>query len=228
MLRRPFVLIIDDGELEDVVQLLEELGVRPTRLLGGPGRGGWQQPERLLVVSGRRALDLGHPSSAHGGRFTTVAVADSPSRTLRARLEGLGFDRLLCRPVHPEALRLVVEAALHGGREHRSRARYPAGCEVSWRAGLRRRRATLTEISARGCRILVRESRRPPHLSLLLPRGLAGEQELRLPGRVVRCERKARGVVALSILFDGLEIDVRRGLAGFLSALRLGPVRLAG
>ena len=51
----------------------------------------------------------------------------------------------------------------------------------------------------------MREARRPPRLSLLLPRGFAGDQELRLPGQVVRYERKARGLVSLSVRFDGLE-----------------------
>lgn len=227
MLQRPFVLLIDDGELEDVAQLLEGLGVRPTRLLGGPGPEGWRQPQRLLVVSGRRAVQLGHPWGDERGGFVRIAVADSPSKTLRARLARMAFDSVLCRTVHPEALRLVLEGALHGGREQRSRARFAAGMEVAWRSGLRRRRATLTEISSRGCRLLVRGGRRPPRLSLLLPRGLAGDQELRLPGRVVRCERRARGLVSLCVLFDGLELEGRRRLGGFLSSLRLGPPALA-
>ena len=232
MRQRPFVLLIDDGELEDVAQLLEDLGVRPMRMLGGPGQDGWPQPERLLLVSGRRALQLGHPTGDPGGdpagQFARIAVADSPSRTLRARLENMGFDSILCRPAHPEVMRLVVEGALHGGREQRSRVRLPAGCEVAWRAGMWRRRGTLTEISARGCRILVRESSRPPQVSLLLPRGLAGEREIQLPGQIVRSQRKAGHVVSLSILFDRLEMDVRRGLSRFLSSLRAGPPTLVG
>ena len=158
MLQRPFVLLIDDGELEDVAQLLEGLGVRPTRMSGGPGHEGWHQPERLLVVSARRAVQLGHAAGPDRASFVKIVIADSPSRTLRTRLLRMGFDQLVCRPVHPEALRLVIEGALHGGREQRSRARLAAGCEVAWRSGLRRRRATLAEISPRGCRLLVRES----------------------------------------------------------------------
>jgi hypothetical protein len=227
MLKRPFVLLIDDGELEDVAQLLEGLGVRPTRLLGGPGPEGWRQPQRLLVVSGRRAVQLGPAWGEERGAFARLAVADSPSKTLRTRLARLAFDSILCRPVHPEVLRLVVENALHGGREQRSRARFAAGVEVAWRSGLRRRRGTLTEISTRGCRLLVREVRRPPRLSLLLPRGLTGDRELRLSGHVVRCERKARGLVSLGVLFEGLERDSRRRLSGFLSSLRFGPPALA-
>jgi hypothetical protein len=227
MLQRPFVLLIDDGELEDVAQLLEGLGVRPTRLLGGPGLEGWRQPQRLLVVSGRRAVQLGHAWGDERGSFARIAIADSPSKTLRAQLARLDFDNVLCRPVHPEVLRLVVEGALHGGNEQRSRRRFAAGVEVAWRSGLRRRRGTLTEISSRGCRLLVREMRRPLRLSLLLPRGLAGDRELRLPGRVVRSNRKSRGLVSLCVRFDGLELETRRRLSGFLSSLRLGPPTLA-
>ena len=228
MLQRPFVLLIDDGELDDVAQLLEELGVHPTRMGSGPGYEDWHQPERMLVVSGRRAVQLGHAAGPDRASFVKIVVADSPSKTLRTRLEHMGFDHLVRRPVHPEALRLVIEGALHGGREQRSRARLAAGCEVAWRSGLLRRRATLAEISPRGCRLLVRESKRPPRLSLLLPRGLAGDKELKVPGQVVRCERKTRDLVSLSVLFDRLEGDVRRGLSFFLASLRLGPPSLAG
>lgn len=227
MSQRPFVLLIDDGELEDVAQLLEGLGVRPTRMPGGPGLEGWRQPERLLVVSARRAVQLGHAAGPERAGFVKIVVADSPSRTLRTRLLRMGFDHLVCRPVHPEALRLVIEGALHGGREQRSRERLAAGCEVAWRAGLRRRRATLAEISPRGCRLLVRDSSRPPRLSLLLPSGLAGDKELRVPGQVVRCERKTRDLVSLSVLFDVLEDEVRTSLSAFLASLRLGPASLA-
>jgi hypothetical protein len=227
MLHRPFVLLIDDGELDDIDLLLRELGVISTRLLGGPGPEGWRQPERLLVVSGRRALALSHPEDQEGGHFAKLVVADWPSRTLRAQLQRMGFDRLLCRPVHPEALRLAVQGALYGGREQRTRERLPAGCEVSWRARLRRRRATLAEISPRGCRLLVREARRPPRLSLYLPESLAGAGELELTGRVMRYERKARGVVSLSVFFDRLELATQMRLSEFLRSLRPGPPSLA-
>lgn len=227
MLQRPFVLLIDDGELDDIAQLLQELGVCPTRVSGAAASSGWSQPERLLVVSARRALQLGPPGGEHRAGFVKLAVADSPSKTLRTHLERMGFDGLLCRPVHPEALRLVIEEALHGGREQRARARLAAGCEVTWRRGLRRRRGTLAEISTRGCRLLVRTRLHPSRLSLLLPRGLVGDRELRLSGRVVRCQRRSADLVCLSVVFDGRESDLRKRLARFLWSLRLGPASLA-
>ncbi len=227
MLHRPFVLLIDDGELEDVAKLLSELGVRPTRLVHGAERRGWRQPERLLIVSGARALRLPHPEAQERTSFTKIAVVDRPSKTLRARIERMGFDQLICRPVHPEALRLLIESALHGGREQRSRPRFPVGCEVAWRSGLRRRRATLAEISSRGCRLLVREATRPPRLSLLLPRELAGGRELRIPGHVVRYERKAADLVSLTVVFDPLDAADQARLWGFLSGLEVGPPTVA-
>jgi len=227
MLERSVALLIDDGELDDVAQLLETLGVRPARLSGARRARGWRPPERLLVVSGRWALELGAAALAPKAGFHRIAVANSPSKTLRARLLRTGFDSLLFRPVHPEVLRLVIAGALHAGEEQRSRARFPAGCKVAWRTRLRRRPGTLTEISARGCRILVRGSRRPPQLSLLLPPGLASQRELRIPGQVVRCERRSGGLVSLSVLFDGLELEGRRQLARFLQSLRPGPLSLA-
>ncbi len=227
MLQRPFVLLIDDGELDDVAALLSAIGVRPTRLLHGAEARGWRQPDRLLVVSGARALRLPHPEAQERAGFTKIAVVDRPSRTLRTRVERMGFDRVICRPVHPEALRLVIESAIHGGREQRTRPRFPAGCEVGWRTGLRRRRATLAEISSRGCRLLVREAMRPQRLSLLLPSGLTGSQELRIPGQVVRFERKATDLVSLSVVFDPLGPVDQERLWGFLSGLEFGPPTVA-
>lgn len=229
MLQRSFALLIDDGELDDLAQLIEDLGVRPSRLLLGAERSGWRQPERLLVVSGARALRLPHPQAEaeEGGHYTTIAIVDQPSNTLRTRIERMGFDVVVHRPVHPEALRLLIESALHGGREQRVRPRFPVGCEVNWRAGFRRRRATLAEISSRGCRLLVREATRPSRLCLLLPRGLAGSQELRIKGEVIRYERKAADLAALTVAFDTLEAIDQERLWSFLQGLESGPPRLA-
>ena len=87
---------------------------------------------------------------------------------------------------------------------------------------------TLTEISSQGFRILVRESNRPLHVSLLLPRELVGGREIQLPGQVVRSERKSSDVVSLSVLFEELEMDVRLRLDAFLATLLSGPLALAG
>jgi len=227
--RRPTVLLIDDGELDGVARLVEELGIQPERLVGGVERSGWCRPERLLVVSGARAIRLPHPrvEGDYQGRFTKIAIMDQESRTLRARIERMGFDAVVYNPVHPEALRLLLASALHRGREQRLHRRFPVGCEVRWRAGLRRRRATLTELSTRGCRLLVRKAKRHQSLSLSLPCGLAGGQELKVPGRVVRYERRASDLISLTVVFDKLAALDQQRLGSYLQGVENGPPTLA-
>jgi len=223
----PFVLVIDDGELEDIVQILEAQGVQPTRMLGGPGPEGWRQPQRLLVVSGRRALSLGHPVRNESHRFTRIAVADSASGTLRSHLERMGFDHLVFRPVDPEALCTLIDSSIHTGRERRAKPRFAAGFEVSWRAALRRHRATLTEMSARGCRLRVHKRRIPQRLVLQLPGDVSGGSALQIPCQVVRCERDGSRIASVSVRFESVDPIARGRLKVLLGGLRTGPVRIA-
>lgn len=227
---QPAVLLIGDAELDDVAAIVEELGLCPARLRRAAERHGWTPPERLLVVSGARALCLPPPRPGEGGRarpFVKVAVVDCPSKTLRARIARMGFDAVVRRPVHHEALRLLIESALHRSREQRVRPRFAVGREVAWRSGLRRRRATLAEISSHGCRLLVPELRRPSRLELLLPRELTGGRELRLRGRVVRSAPRSERGVALTVLFDPPGATEQARLGGLLAHLRSGPPSLA-
>ena len=73
---RPPVLIIDDGELEDVFHTLVDLGVEPVRLSGDAAVGDeWFWPTRLLVTTARRGLSLDLLSAPERSEFTTIAVA---------------------------------------------------------------------------------------------------------------------------------------------------------
>jgi hypothetical protein len=229
MQERPFALLIDDGELDSVAEIIEGLGVHPARLQKGAERSGWRQPERLLVVSGGRAIRLPHPQAEEetGGRHTRIAIVDQASKTLRAQIERMGFDVVVYRPVHPEALRLLIASAIHRGREQRVRPRFPVGCEIHWRTGFRKRSATLTEISARGCRLLMRNASRPPSLKLLLPGSLTGGHDLKIPCTVVRYERLPDDFTVASVVFDTLEAVDRVQLGSLLESLMSGPPSLA-
>lgn len=228
MPKRPLALLIDDGELDDVARLLAERGVRAARLPAGAEDRGWRQPEHLLVVSGARVLRLSHPvfEAERPAHYTKVAVVERPSRTLCSRIGRMGFDHIVQRPVHPEALRLLIESALHGSREQRARPRFPVGCVIRWRSGLRRRYATLAEISARGCRLLVRAHLKPRRLTVLLPGACADGRELRIAGAVVRYERRSPDLAALTVVFGKLGTVERQRLRGYLSTLEVGPPRL--
>ena len=66
----------------------------------------------------------------------------------------MGFHYLVHRPVHPDALRLLLTRLLYRGPEKRRAERVAVGAPISFRAGLRRRSGTLVELSATGCRLV--------------------------------------------------------------------------
>jgi hypothetical protein len=69
----------------------------------------------------------------------------------------------------------------------------------------------------------MRQRKPPPTLHLVIPRALAGCQELRIPGTVVRWERRAGEFNALSVVFDKLcALDQERPL-GFLETIENDP-----
>jgi hypothetical protein len=181
---RPTALLIDDGELDDVDRLLGELTDRH-RLCGGERPDPWPWPRRLLVATPERVLAV--PPPAPDVAFTTIVVAERDSILLRNLGKRCSFDYLVRRPVHPEALRLLLLRALFSGWEQRSAPRLPVGYRVSWIAGFRPGRATLLDISSQGCRL---QAVRPPssgsEVTLHLPRDLVGGLGLVLRGQVNR------------------------------------------
>ena len=62
-------------------------------------------------------------------------------------------DFLLERPVDPESLRLLVLHALYSGPERRRYERAAMSVVVKVRTGLRAGKATLVDLSLRGCRL---------------------------------------------------------------------------
>jgi hypothetical protein len=225
MRRHPAVLLVDDGELDDVSALVRELGTEGLRLLGGAEQAGWREPRRLLVVAARRALALPPPAGERQAGCTRVAVLPRASAGLAAQLRARGFDRILTRPVHPEALRLLVQGALAGAREQRAEPRLPVGLPVRWRAGLRRRAAILAELSASGCSLVVygRRVRCGARLRLRLPAEVAGADAPPLLGRPVRFQRRREDLFTIAMIFEAHPPAARRALERALAALRDGP-----
>ena len=123
MATRVNILVIDDGELEDVRNILEQLGApvthwRPKSLNG-------ERPEigQLLVCSAGvgstlRALRSPDRSSSW------IAVADTQAtKSSLVVLQRAGFQYLVRRPIHPAALRLLLRSALFSGDEQRRKPR---------------------------------------------------------------------------------------------------------
>jgi hypothetical protein len=94
--------------------------------------------------------------------------------------------------VHPEALRLLLLRGLYRGDERRREPRVAVGFEVTYRAGLRSRRAVLADLSMRGCRLIsedpISEGRR---IRVNIP---AVESATAIDGRVLRVDRLEGGL----------------------------------
>ena len=154
---RPAVLLIDDGELDDVAALLVALGPTVVRTLPEdlvPGRGVLDGGLRLVIATGRRALGLpelparppipspfGWPSSAraharcgersNGWASTTWSIG----RSTRTR----------CGSCSPGSCT---------GPEKRRAERVAVGAPISFRAGLRRRSAPWSSSPPPGVELL--------------------------------------------------------------------------
>lgn len=219
----PAILVLHDGELDDVFALLESLGATPTVVRTNeppadsrPGQ--WD----LIVTTARRAL--AHPDCLVGNDEypapARVVFASEDSPTLRRQLRATGFDFLVRRPIDPGALRLLFVRLLYQGPERRRSERYPSGREISYRIGTRARHAVLGDLSESGCRLLRAVPARPgQRVSVDVPTGDAGRGTLPIEGKVLRAvpARPGEEGTTLAIAFDDLGDE---SLAQLREALR--------
>jgi hypothetical protein len=230
MARSPAVLLLDDGELDDVQALLEEIRVPYGRVRGGAIAQRTPAPTRLLVATPRRVDCVPLPVNGSDSLVRIVVVGeDSP--TLRARLREVGFDYLVRRPVHREALRLLLLHCLYAGQERRSEPRIPVGFEVSFRTGLLPRRATLADLSTRGCRLLSKWALEPGRrITVTIPQRSGVPEPVSVKGKVVRMSLDERlgadGPYSAAIAFDPMEPEVRHELEWILEERARGPATL--
>ena len=134
----PPVILLHDGELDDVRELLDELGAEYLQLRGGNIPETLDPPEHLFITTSRRAMLARDwpPSRGTPPRPYKIGIVSEDSNTLRSMLRRIGFDLLIRRPVHPYALRLVILRALYLGEERRRERRVPVGYEISYRLSL--------------------------------------------------------------------------------------------
>ena len=228
----PAVLVLDDGELDDIQSMLEDLQVSFGRVRGGAIVEGTPPPNDLLISTPRRIEAVGTREVDGSGPLRVVVVSED-SNALRAQLRRVGFDFLVRRPVHPEALRLLLVHCLYKGEEKRRDRRVPVGFEVSFRAGLLNRRATLADLSMRGCRLLSRtriDSGR--RIRVQIPGALDPNELLTLTGRVLRETldpgTEPEPMHALAVLFDPVGAAARQALETIIAERSQGPATLPG
>lgn len=234
MTTTPSVLLLHDGELDDVRELLEELGADYLHLRGGEIPERVDPPEKLFIATSRRAMMAGEWPAGGAGPYglTKIGIVSEDSNTLRSMLRRIGFDLLIRRPVHPYALRLLILRALFCGDERRSERRVPVGYEISYRSGIRRRRAMLVELATRGCRLL---SDQPigvgSRLTLELPSEVTGGRSLQLQAKVIRSLADDRDTgseqYTVAFSFEKLSVGKRRQLVEILKKRAGGPLMLS-
>ena len=211
------VLILDDGELEDVHEILLGLGFSCRRLRGGAIEDDTEPPSNLLISTPRR-ISAVEPSTSQLPIRVVVVNEDSP--TLREQLRGYGFDYLVRRPVHVEALRLFLLHCLYSGEERRREVRVPIGLDLSFRTGSLTQAATLVDLSSSGCRILSPYALEPGmRIKVDLSKKKAGEA-LTLDGRVLRIRLDERqqgdGLYSTAVFFGAMSEEDRGELEAIL------------
>ncbi|HTY19172.1 MAG TPA: PilZ domain-containing protein [Myxococcota bacterium] len=218
------VLLLHDGDLADVRALLVRLGVEVVESSKAATEGAWE----VAVANARHVRAI--PRVAAGARGVRIAVLDRNTRTLRSLLRRSGVDLIVCRPVHPAALRGLLLHALYRGPERRSR-RVAVGSPVRFRAGLRRRSAVLADLSVRGCLLISREPMRVgTQLVVYLPDMRTQGRSFAVRGRVVRSVSASGGEPGgdgFAVAFSSVDKDTALLLKDAVAAHLEGPALCA-
>jgi len=227
----PAVLVLDDGELEDIQLMLQEMKIPFARIRGGAVVAGTQPPRDLLIATPRRIDAVRVAVGAAIDPPIRVMVVNEDSNALRSQLRRSGFDYLVRRPVHAEALRLMLLHCCYKGEERRREPRVVVGVGVSYRAGLMSRDATLVDLSSRGCRLLSEHRvELGKRIAVQIPEALDdGGDLLELPARVVHvAETSANGVDGfwLGCSFDKLDELTQHAIALIIEDHAQGPATL--
>lgn len=190
---KPLVLLAHEGELDDVRALLCKSDIGLVEYRGAPfpgGDGDW----KMVVATPQRMLDLGL-EHASGSGCVKVAIGEQESKTLRKTMSRLGADFYVRRPVHPEALRLLLHHALYQGPEKRRSRRVQIGASTHYRTGLRKRPAVLVDLSIHGCRLVLFERglEAGEPLTVHVPAGRASRKLVKVRGEVIRFSRAPSG-----------------------------------
>ncbi len=235
-MNRPSIRGVDDGELGIVSDLLTELETPFEHLESPDVDGPLMEPEQLLVTTARRAVEHQYRRgvSALSPRAVWIAFVEGDSPTDRTPLQLNGFDFLVREPVHPAALRLLLQRALYRGQDKRRVSREAFGYQVEFQAASGSASGTLTDLSARGCRLFTQQ---PPGkeegVLVRIPAEVALGEVLELSGTVLRSgpatsEGGEEGDTSLGISFDPLEPELRRRLREVLIERSRGPAVLPG
>lgn len=210
------VLVVDDGELQDIREMLAGLDVPYAEAVSTDQTE--IAPElSLLVTNARHALDSDMPRPRS---FIHLVVYDDVSVTLHDALHRSGCDLVLKRPVNPHTFRLLVSQALYAGPERRLGRRVVLSSPVELLVDGQTRPATLIQLSLRGCGLSTHEAvRTGSEIQLDFPRDLTGGNPLRVSGPVlsVRQPEPDSGLQEVAMAFRLMGVASRRIVSGIMT-----------
>jgi hypothetical protein len=210
------ILVVDDGELQDVREILAELDVPHAEARSFDARA-IGSGLSLLVTNARHALDSSTPQPRS---FVHLVVYDGISRALHKELRRSGCDLVLERPLNPHTFRLLSAQALYEGPERRMGRRVVLAAPVELHADGRTRPATLTQLSLRGCGLSTREAVKiGGEIELTLPPELTGGDPLRASGPVLSVRKPESGSDPheVAVAFRLMDVASRRIVADIMS-----------
>ena len=93
MAEAPWIALVDDGELEDVRAILNDLGAEYVHWTKGAVPVAGREPTRLLVTTSLLAASLDYRRSpGRSDRAVWIAVTETDSRSQRRLILESGFD----------------------------------------------------------------------------------------------------------------------------------------
>jgi hypothetical protein len=214
------VLVVDDGELQDIREMLVGLDVpyaeaRSTDTTAIP------PALSLLVTNARHALDSG---ALQPRPFIHLVVYDDVSCTPPKALHRSGCDLVLQRPVNAHTFRLLASQALYEGPERRRGRRVVLSAPVELRADGQTRPATLVQLSLRGCGLSTQEAVKiGSEIQLTFPPELTGGDPLQASGSVlsVRELEPGSGRHEVAVAFRLLDVASRRVVNDIMARRRV-------
>lgn len=225
----PSVLIVDDGELDRAVRILEGLGVHPAFVRGSDLRGQpVEKPRDLLLLAWNATRGIPPlRDNPEGCEPTKVCLHSQDFLPLRERLREAGMDYLVQTSLDDDSLKRFLQTLLHRGPERRAERRLPLGGGVRLRVAGKTESCTLLDLSQQSCRLhLSRALRLDREVSVMLPMSHGGSSELELLGRVARCEPQQASAEApgwsVLIRFEAVSDRVQEQLARILRGEQIG------
>ena len=195
----PSALVIDDGELTPLFELLWQLQVDVSRPSEARLSERVSSECDLIFSTVARALKLDSrdANALTSGRQAPTWLAllepgEAPSEQTNRRLRDLGVNYAVQPGVEGSVLRMLVRDTLFDRQNHREAARTVVGASIFTECRGTRRQSVLGEIAPGGCRLLhgLPDTSPGDEIALEIPPSVTGGALLRLAGEIVRNDQE--------------------------------------